>query len=113
MKVFTTLTLLALGVAASDDVHADDGFRLPGLGKFGIAPAPSKLIDDQPKAVERAKPLESVLAAIDQRLPGRALDARLGEWQGRQAYTIRWIGEDGQVRDITADAVSGDILDER
>ncbi|MGI9418880.1 MAG: PepSY domain-containing protein [Geminicoccaceae bacterium] len=113
MKVLTTVLLLAAGVAVAGNAFADDGFRLPGLSNFGIAPAPSKLIDNQPKAVDKAKPLESVLAAIDRRLPGRALDARMVEWQGRQAYAIRWIGDDGQVRDITADAVSGDILDER
>lgn len=113
MKVLTTVTLLVIGIAMANPMRADDGFRLPGLGNFGIAPAPSKLIDDQPKAAEQARPLESVLAAIDRRLPGRALDARVVEWQGRQAYAIRWIGDDGQVRDITADAVSGDILDER
>ena len=52
-------------------------------------------------------------ATIKRRLPGQALGARLVEWQGREAYEIRWIGENGKVRDITADAVSGDILDER
>ncbi|MEM9624665.1 MAG: hypothetical protein AAGA21_00420 [Pseudomonadota bacterium] len=113
MKVLVTLICLAVGSAAAGDVRAADGFKLPGFGQFGIAPAPSKLIDDQPRAAERVKPLEAVLDTIRRRLPGRALGARLVQWQGREAYEIRWIGENGKVHDITADAVSGDILDER
>lgn len=113
MKVLIPALFLVVVSAVAGNVRADDGFTLPGLGHFGIAPAPSKLIDDQPKAVERAKPLESVLETIRRRLPGRALGARLVDWRGREAYEIRWIGEDGKVHDITADAVSGDILDER
>ncbi|MEM7043653.1 MAG: hypothetical protein AAF543_12655 [Pseudomonadota bacterium] len=113
MKVLTTVLSLVAGLAVAGGARADDGFRLPGLGNFGIAPAPSMLVDDQPKAVERTKPLESVLEAIRKRLPGRALGARLVEWRGREAYAIRWMGENGVVSDITADAVSGDILDER
>ncbi|MDH3658796.1 MAG: hypothetical protein OEU92_02010 [Alphaproteobacteria bacterium] len=113
MRVLTTTMFLAVGVVVAGSAFADDGFRLPGLGSFGIAPAPSKLIDDQPRAVERAKPLESVLETIRRRLPGRALGARLVQWRGRDAYEIRWMGENGVVHDITADAVSGDILAER
>lgn len=113
MKVLVAVMCLVVGSAAAGSAQAADGFKLPGLGKFGIAPAPSKLIDDQPKAAERAKPLESVLETIRRRLPGRALGAKLAKWQGREVYEIRWIGENGKVHDITADAVSGDILDER
>jgi uncharacterized membrane protein YkoI len=113
MKVFITVLLLATSVAAVRHVVADEGFRLPGLGNFGIAPAPSKLIDSQTRSVERAKPLESVLAAIERRLPGRALGARLVESRGREVYEIRWMGENGKVHDITADAASGDILSQR
>lgn len=113
MKVLIAVLLLAAGLAAAGHADADDGFRLPGFGNFGIAPAPSKLIDDQPRAVERAKPLEAVLETIRRRLPGRALGARLAEWRGREVYEIRWIGENGKVHDITADAVSGKILEER
>lgn len=113
MKVLIAVLFLVVGSAAAGNVRAADGFKLPGLGNFGIAPAPSKLVDDQPKSAERAKPLESVLDTIRRRLPGRALGARLVQWQGREAYAIRWMGENGKVHDITADAVSGDILDER
>lgn len=113
MKVLTQVMLLVAGLAGAGGAFADDGFRLPGLGNFGIAPAPSKLIDSQPRPAEQAKPLEAVLEAIRRRLPGRALGAKLAQWRGREVYEIRWIGENGQVRDITADAVSGKILSER
>ena len=113
MKVLTAILLLAFSAAFVGNAFADDGLRVPGLGNFGIAPAPSNLIEGQTRSLKRVKPLESVLATIKRRLPGRALGARLVEWQGREAYAIRWMGENGVVRDITADAVSGDILDER
>ena len=113
MNVKTPVILLILGVAAAGLARADDGFRVRSLGSFGIAPAPSKLIDNQTQAADRVKPLEAVLEAIRRRLPGRALGARLVEWQGREAYEIRWMGDNGKVHDITADAVSGDILNER
>ena len=86
MKVFITVLLLVTSVTAVRHVAAEDGFRLPGLGNFGIAPAPSRLNDSQTRSVERAKPLEAVLAAIERRLPGRALGARLIESRGREVY---------------------------
>jgi uncharacterized membrane protein YkoI len=33
--------------------------------------------------------------------------------RGRQAYEIRWMGDNGKVSDITADAMSGEIVDKR
>lgn len=113
MKVLIAVLLLVVGVVAAGKAYAEDGFRLPGIGKFGIAPAPSKLVDSQPRSSERTKPLEAVLETIRRRLPGRALGAKLAEWRGREVYEIRWIGENGKVHDITADAVSGKILAER
>jgi len=113
MKACTQVLLLAVGFAVAGDAYADDGLRLPGLGKFGIAPAPSRLVEDRHRSAKQAKPLEAVIEAIRRRLPGRALDARLVEWRGREAYEIRWMGENGKVKDITADAVSGKILNER
>jgi uncharacterized membrane protein YkoI len=59
---------------------------------------------------EQQKPLEIVLRSIRQRVPGRALDARLIERDGRSAYRIKWMGQNGKVHDIVADAVSGQIM---
>ncbi len=55
-------------------------------------------------------PLGVVLRTIGQRYPGRALTARVIERDGRSVYRIKWLGDDGTVRDITADARTGEIL---
>lgn len=57
-----------------------------------------------------AVPLGQVLRAIAARFPGRALAAEQGEQNGRPVYRIKWLGDDGKVRDIVADARSGEIL---
>jgi uncharacterized membrane protein YkoI len=56
-----------------------------------------------------AQPLGQVLEAIGRRIPGRALDARRIERDGRTLYSVKWLGEDGKVRVITVDARSGEI----
>ena len=61
---------------------------------------------------EDVKPLAQVLQTIGQRFPGHALDAELVA-QGEPRYRVKWLGEDGKVREITADARSGQILDVR
>jgi uncharacterized membrane protein YkoI len=61
---------------------------------------------------EDVKPLAQVLQTIGQRFPGHALDAELVR-QGEPRYRVKWLGEDGKVREITADARSGQILDVR
>ena len=113
MKICTQALLLAVGITAAGIAYGDDPLRVPGLKQFGIAPAPSSLVDDKHRPDKKAKPLEMVIDTIRHRLPGRALDARLIQWKGHEAYEIRWMGENGEVRDITADAASGKILDER
>ena len=47
MKVLVTVMSLVVGSTVAGNAQAADGIKLPGLGKFGIAPAPSKLIVDQ------------------------------------------------------------------
>jgi uncharacterized membrane protein YkoI len=61
---------------------------------------------------EDVKPLAQVLQTIGQRFPGHALDAELVR-EGEPRYRVKWLGEDGKVREITADARSGQILDVR
>jgi hypothetical protein len=58
------------------------------------------------------KPLAEILQTIGQRFPGHALDAELVQ-EGEPRYRVRWLGEDGKVRDITADARTGQIIDVR
>lgn len=82
-------------------------------------PAPLASAADNPErarqAVEagEAKPLDTVLQAIAKQHPGRALDAELLEQGGSLIYRIKWLGTDDQVRDITADAKTGKILESR
>jgi uncharacterized membrane protein YkoI len=58
------------------------------------------------------KPLAQILETIGQRFPGHALDAQLDK-QGEPTYRVKWLGEDGKVREVTADARSGKIIDVR
>ena len=62
---------------------------------------------------EGVQPLGRILRQIEQRYPGRALDAELIEREQATIYRIKWLGEDGKVREITADARTGRILDVR
>lgn len=59
---------------------------------------------------EGVQPLGRVLRQIEQRYPGRALDAELIERAEPPVYRIKWLGEDGKVRDVTVDARTGRIL---
>ena len=60
-----------------------------------------------------AQPLGAILPAIEQRYPGRALSADIAERGGNLIYRIKWLGNDGQVRDITVDARTGRIVNVR
>lgn len=62
---------------------------------------------------ESVQPLGRVLRQIEQRYPGRALDAQLNERTEPPVYRIKWLGEDGKVRDVTVDARTGRILELR
>jgi uncharacterized membrane protein YkoI len=59
---------------------------------------------------EGVQPLGQVLRQIGSRYPGRALDAQLIERGDPPVYRIKWLGEDGKVREVTADARTGRIL---
>jgi len=61
----------------------------------------------------RLVPLSSVLADIRGRYPGKLLDARtVGSGAGTR-YEIRWLTPDSRRLDITASAMTGDILSVR
>jgi uncharacterized membrane protein YkoI len=62
---------------------------------------------------EEVQPLGRVLRRIEERYPGRALDAELIERERSPVYRVKWLGEDGQVREVTADARTGRILEVR
>lgn len=61
----------------------------------------------------RVLPLGQVLARVQQKVPGRLLDANLVERGGRTIYLIKMMTKDGNVAIVTADAASGKILNVR
>lgn len=58
------------------------------------------------------KPLAQVLDTIGKKFPGRALDAELVKGSS-PTYRVKWLGDDGKVREVTSDAKNGEILDVR
>jgi uncharacterized membrane protein YkoI len=56
------------------------------------------------------QPLGQVLRQIGARYPGRALGAELIGREEAPVYRIKWLGQDGKVREVTADARTGRIL---
>ena len=107
MKSIVLISTVAAGLFLASELRAGGGLEPNRLIQ------PDRLNPPASGENEQTKPLESVLRAIQQRLPGRALDARLVQRGGRQAYLIKWFSDEGRVRDITADARSGEILDMR
>jgi hypothetical protein len=97
-----SVLVVALGACTAAWLCGVSGYGLPGR-----EPATPALLLAQ--AVQPI-PLEAVLRMIEQRYPGRALGARLVDRKGRRAYRIKWIGDDGRVHEIMADANDGQIL---
>lgn len=76
------------------------------LSPAAVAGSPPRLL----LPVADGPPLGAVLRQIGERWPGRALAAHTVDRDGRPVYRIKWLGDDGKVRDITADARTGEIL---
>lgn len=68
--------------------------------------------DDARNAVRegRVMSLGQVLRRVQQRVPGRMLDASLAERGGRPVYLIKMMTRDGNVAIVSADAATGNIL---
>ena len=97
------IAALALVVAAS---HSPSAAAADAGGR--AVPRPRHEI-----VLASAQSLGQVLKTIDRRIPGRALDARKIERDGRTLYRVKWLGADGKVRMITVDAASGAIEEVR
>lgn len=82
---------------------------LSSLGAARPAGKAAFLEEDFLRVADR-QPLDAVLRSIGERFPGRALEARQIERDGRALYRIKWLGDDGKVRDVLADATTGEIL---
>lgn len=96
--------LPASGGAALAPAMASGG-AARGLGTDRAADS-----EDAMLRVAGRQPLDAVLRSIRERFPGRALEARQIERDGRALYRIKWLGDDGKVRDILADATTGEIV---
>jgi uncharacterized membrane protein YkoI len=86
------------------------------LALVAAVPGPDAAEHDRARrAVEAgdALPLGDVLEAIQARHPGRALDAELVEQDGHPIYLVKWLGDDGTVLEVRADARTGELLDVR
>ena len=81
-----------------------------GLLRAAVAREPAAVL--RLAQADDVKPLAQVLDTIGKRFPGRALDAELVR-QDKPTYRVKWLGDDGKVREVTADARSGDIIDVR
>jgi uncharacterized membrane protein YkoI len=91
------VALLVLGLAAMS-------------GPSSSAPFVAERVMAQAEGVQ---PLGRVLREIEQRYPGRALDAELNQRAEPPVYRIKWLGEDGKVREVRVDARTGRILEVR
>ncbi|MFZ3034355.1 MAG: PepSY domain-containing protein [Parvibaculum sp.] len=71
--------------------------------------------DHARKAVREGRVLSlgQVLQRVQQRVPGRLLDADLIEQGGRSIYLIKMMTRDGNVAIVSADAATGNILSVR
>jgi hypothetical protein len=85
----------------------------PGVSLIGGAGALGRDARNGRVLIADQQPLGAVLRAIGERYPGRALDARMIERNDRVLYRIKWLGNDGKVREITADAATGTIVSVR
>lgn len=117
IKICTWLRPLLLSVvltAGAGTAHAAS-FDLELGSGIGRAVENVGAHSDQDHAREavregRVLPLGQVLARVQQRVPGRLLDANLVERGGRSIYLIKMMTKDGNVAIVTADAASGNIL---
>jgi uncharacterized membrane protein YkoI len=80
----------------------------PELPRHAAASEPRLLLAQ----ADDVKPLAEVLDTIGKKFPGRALDAELVKG-GNPTYRVKWLGDDGKVREVTSDAKNGKILDVR
>ena len=85
-----------------------------GLAAMSGLSSAAPFVEDRVIAqAQGVQPLGRILRAIGQSYPGRALDAELLEGAEPPVYRIKWLGEDGKVRDVRVDARTGNILEVR
>lgn len=115
----------ALGLVASNPARALDGDGLhPVQGRNGgpglaapfvptLPPNPERRGPSRARdAVQRGeiRPLEEVTARVQQRFPGRLLDAHLEQEGGRWVYYLKMLTHDGRVLNVAVDARTAQVL---
>ena len=74
-------------------------------------PAQPHKLDPERAAAERGRgrilPLEQLLQAVAQQLPGRAVGVELDEDDGHMVYELKWLLPDGRRLEIDIDAGNG------
>ena len=74
-------------------------------------PAHAHKLDPERAAAERGRgrilPLEQLLQAVAQQLPGRAVGVELDEDDGRMVYELKWLLPDGRRLELEIDAADG------
>jgi uncharacterized membrane protein YkoI len=84
---------------------------------FGAAP-PAGAQSDQSRGIEavstgKARPLKEILAVLRRQFPGEVLDAQLVEREGSWFYRIKLLGGDGKVQELTVDARTAAVIEQR
>ena len=114
---FAPLLLAAALVSGGGAAHAAsfDLELASGVGRLVENASGRSDQDNARQAVRegRVLPLGQVLAKVQQRVPGRLLDANLVERGGRSIYLIKMMTKDGNVAIVTADATNGNVLNVR
>lgn len=92
------LVILALGLTAS--AHARNG-QDDDIGHE----AARRLLESG-----RILSLETILSKIADRLPGKLIETKLENDDGRILYDLKFLRPDGRVQELEIDAATGDIL---
>jgi len=114
---FASLTLAAMMALGGGAAHAAsfDLELVSGIGRLVEKTSSSSDQDQARQAVREGRilPLSQVLPRVQQRVPGRLLDANLVERGGRSIYLIKMMTNNGNVAIVSADATNGNILNVR
>ncbi len=93
--------LMLLVIAASDPALARHGRDDDEIGHD----AARQLLESG-----RILPLETILAKVMERVPGKLIETKLEYEHGRIMYDIKILRPEGRVQEVEVDAATGEIL---
>ena len=88
------LAVLLLGIGSVANADEDDHERARQLREAGTV-----------------LPLSEIIASLQQRQPGRVLEAKMDQEHGRWIYEVELLADDGAVWEFEVDAASGELLE--